>query len=276
MKKLNHLKYIYIGYDTEFDPTLLTGLKKLKTIHLNKRGEVSKLYKFYSREQHRHADTKIYLFGVLLNGPDDPLIDSFEKRDHNYYFAHENLDDLIKGQRLADEIPLCDRLMYGTIEDLKRIVLTKPVQDTERFLNFLKNLPNIWDLQFFSEHPQELFDRLPGHCAVQKLLIWRPPPDLDFLFRLNHLTDLYLYHLIDLQLIRKVLEKLEFLWKFKFLNADDIVTVKIDRRKRLRVWVKYDLWENFLGGEETEVADLNAAIEFILEIVADEGTSSKE
>ena len=131
-------------------------------------------------------------------------------------------------------------------------------------------------MQFFSEHPQELFDRLPDHFAVQKLLIWRPPPDLDFLFRLNHLTDLYLYHLIDLQLIRKVLEKLEFLWKFKFLNADDIVTVKIDRLKRLRVWVKYDLWENFLGGEETEVADLNAAIEFILEIVADEGTSSKE
>ena len=77
--------------------------------------------------------------------------------------------------RLANEILFGDFLGYSEIEhvdpeltvnlpnrfiDLNRIFVDRPVQDIERFLDFLKSF-NIVELYFRTDQPQELFDRLP-------------------------------------------------------------------------------------------------------------------
>ena len=105
--------------------------------------------------------------------------------------------------RLADEILFYPSLHYSAIErvdpelaidvlsgftDLNRI---KVDEDIERFLNVLKNFDNISDLQFQCDQPQDLFDRLPEHCAIQSLTIENVKiSDFRFLSRLNHLTEL--------------------------------------------------------------------------------------
>ena len=86
-----------------------------------------------------------------------------------------------------------------------------PAQDVQRFLDLLKNLPNNVGLMFSGDQPQDLFDRLPEHSAIQRLSIERPASDFRFLFRLEHLIIIQFVDYIDFEVVRKAFEELEFL-----------------------------------------------------------------
>ena len=55
--------------------------------------------------------------------------------------------------------------LVNRFSDLNEIFINKPIDDIERFLNFLKSSGNIVALQFSQCQPQELFDRLPDYCS---------------------------------------------------------------------------------------------------------------
>ena len=138
--------------------------------------------------------------------------------------------------RLADQIPFTHILLYSTIEcvapefainfvkrlsDLSEIRVNRRVQDIERFLDLLKSSDYISTLDFTFSQPQELFDRLPEHCAIQQLTIFYAPSDLAFLARLEHLNYLNLgFSIDDVQPALNVLEELQFLSQFNFRVLD--------------------------------------------------------
>ena len=266
VKNLMNLKYLYTGYSA-IDSTLLSGLKYLKVFHLNY--EFSVLNLFEQKRRYGLADLKIYLCSLFLNCPDDLAIDSLMGYNNIEAFVHlaENRS------RLADEIPFHDYLDYSAIErvdpglaidvlsrftDFRQIEVDEPVQDIERFLDVLKNFGNIEELEFCRDQPQDLFDRLPEHSAVQKLVIHGEPSDFEFLPRLNHLIELDVNCSIDAELIREVFEGLPFLLRFKFcFNRKEAVIGRNfgwTNPKRFRVELDW-YW--------TDVPDLNAAIQLV-------------
>ena len=268
VQNLKSLQYLYTISST-VDSTLLSGMVQLKEIHLYDLNKVANL--FEQKQQYGLTGLKIYLYGLLLNGPDDTAIESLSPRLDNDALVHlaENLS------RLTDQIPLHPYLRYSAIKlidpevaidimrrfsDLFFIIVERPVQDIERFLNLLRNLQNIVELEFRDDQPQDLFDRLPEHSAVQSLTIYNPPSDLEFLRRLNHLNDLYVYFSIDAELIRKVFEENEFLSHFYFeYNYKQQATIKVIRDSE---WTRtgFEIWS---GSKHTEVPDLEAAIRCI-------------
>ena len=175
--------------------------------------------------------------------------------------------------RLAEEISFVDSLPYPAVErapldltislvkrfsDLIRINVDEPVQDIERFLDFLKSLNNnITGLRFSFAQPQELFDRLFEHYDLQRLTIKSAEStvaDLEFLCRFKNLVVLRLNCSIDTELIRKMFEQLKFLSTFEFKYRNNrVVIVKIDP-KQYKVW---------MSGKKASVCDLNAAIQLL-------------
>ena len=156
--------------------------------------------------------------------------------------------------RLADKIPLLSSLDYTAIErvapelainvvsrftDLDQIQVTQPVQDVQRFLDFLQNFDNIVALGFYCNQPQDLFDRLPEHCAVQSLAISSGDPDFRFLSRLESLIFASVYRQIGVDLVQRVFEELQFVSSFKFHYKSRKVVVEIDPRKRFKVSAGY-------------------------------------
>ena len=264
VKNLKNLKELHIRWFSEFDSTLLSSLKQLKELHLHG-GDLS-LYSqlFEQKRRYNRTDLKIYRFGCLLDGPEDPLVTRFQNYDDEALLVYlaEN------PTRLVDEIPLCWYLPYSAIEhvalgpavsllkrftDLNTITADEHVQDTERFLDLLNSLDNIVMLVFTSDQPQELFERLPEHCAIQELYIQCKPSDLLFLCRLKHLIQLDLVFSIDLELIRKILEQLPFLTSFRSFYRNK--WLKIDHHKRFQVFNEDE--------EEKEFVDLDATIRFV-------------
>ena len=166
---------------------------------------------------------------------------------------------------LGDEIPFRKRFCYdwadgvapelaipvlNRLTHLNCMIINKPIQDIERFLNLLKKLDNIVELKFNSfDQPQELFDRLPDHCAVQNLFISKAVQDLAFVIKLKKLIYLELGQSIDAGLIQKIFEELTLLSSFDFLCADRPVFIE-HRHKRFGVSV---------GLENEQKSDLNAA-----------------
>ena len=84
--------------------------------------------------------------------------------------------------RLTDEIPLQSLLDYTLIEslapemqisllnrfiDLSGVIVLRPVQSIQNFLDFLNNFEYITELRFFYDLPQDLFDLLPDQKAIQ-------------------------------------------------------------------------------------------------------------
>ena len=276
LKKLKNLQYLYVKSLPAIDPTFLSSLQQLKEIHLQSKLIhlennliISKL--FERKQQSGRADLKIYLCGLLLNGPDDPAINALE--DSTDCLCEEWLVCLAENlSRLADEIPFYRRLGFPDIvnvapglevdllkrcTELKEVTVFDPVEDTQRFLNLLKNFENIGDLNFRGDQPQDLFDRLSEHCAVQKLTLHEPPSDLAFLFRLKHLIHLELYYSINSKTVRRALEELPALFYFAFRYGQNSASIQIDRvSKQFHI---------FFGKKSTgqQVSGLNAAIEFI-------------
>ena len=271
VKNLKSLQYLYIGSSgrpsSAIDSTLLSGLDQLKEIHLNDPRSVEML--FEQKQRNGRTDLKIYLGGLLLNGPEDPAIDFSSNFKEFFVHLAEN------PSRLADEIPFSfDFLSYSAIErvDLEStidllsrytnfdtIVVREPVQDIERFLDVLKNCDHIAWLRFQCDQPQDLFDRLPEHSAVQELMI-QSASDFRFLFRLNHLTRLDVYCSIDAKTIRKLFEGLPFLLFFGFEYNNERAEITSDSR-----WTHPKRFKVHFDEQWTNVPDLNAAIQFIFE-----------
>ena len=270
---MKNLKVFYKSkYIRKIDPTSLSSLEQLKEIHLSnfENGLLQEL--FEQKQRHGRTDLMIYLGGMLLNGPDDPAIRSLRRES---FFDNElngaAFRCLAKNpSRLADKVPFVETLYYSVIErvatgtelsvlkrfiDLNKIWAFEPVEDTERFLNLLKNLDNIVNLRFECDQPQDLFNRLPDHCsALQRLNICCAPSDICFLFRLQHLTYLCASFSIDAEAIRTIIEKNAFLSSFSFYYVNKWVDIQIEHPKQFKI-------SGDVGQRET--TDLDAAIEFI-------------
>ena len=261
VKKLKNLKQLYTGASSKIDSTLLSSLEQLKEVHLITKSKVRKL--FDQKQRYGCDSLKIYLCGLLLNGPDDPATSSSEA------FLRCSAEN---PSRLADEIPFFAHLNYSTIEsavpkskinnllkryaDLVGIRATQPVQDIQRFLDLLRNFKNVVKLRFECAQPQDLFDRLPEHSAVQELIIGAAPSDHQFLFRLQHLLFLNLNYPLNVEFIRKVLEELPLLASFKSQYNNKDVQIRSGLPKKFQV---------VLDGNSTNVPDLNSAIQFLVD-----------
>ena len=271
VKNLKNLQYLYVDYVPGADRTFLSSLQQLKEFHTNDSLNVSEL--FEQKQQLGRADLKVYLWGLLLNGPEDPAINALQNSFPDD-LTRESFVCLAENRsRLADQIPFYDFLRYSAIEgvplglevnvlkkfiDLKSVEVDHPVQNIQRFLDLLKNCARIVELTFNGDQPQDLFDRLPEHCAVQKLSIYRPPSDLAFLFRMKHLIDLDLNTTsIDSETVRRAFDELPVLSSFRFWISELEITIQVDHPKQFRVLVDNKL---------KTVSDLNAAIEFIFGI----------
>ena len=266
MKKLKNLKYLYcgdspLGY-SRTGSGFLSSLPNLAEIHLSDRNDVSSL--FEQRLKYDRPDLKIFLWGCLLNAPNHYLT---RYKSHYIHYFQTNFVHLIqKDWILADEIPFCYRLNYieaiaselttsiaNRLSHLNKLIVPKPVQHIERFLNFLTICEHVGQLQFECDQPQELFDRLPDIGAIQSLVILSGPSDFRFILRLKHLVRLDLDCQVDVEFIRKALG-LEFLSWFKFQFNNQRATVEIDHPKKFRVSV---------DRRHTCVPDLDTAIQFI-------------
>ena len=269
VEKLKNLKILYIGSTLSIvDFPLLFGLKHLKAIHLTGYYKFRELFEL--KQQHGRADLQIYRLGCLLDGPDDPAIhsgfDQFNGKNFLYLAANPS--------SLADEIPFWRALNYTAIEhlsaesqatildrltDLDGICLVDSVQDTERLLNFLKTFSykfQFENLLFYNDQSQSLFDRLPEHCAVQKLLLGGNVSDFEFLFRLEHLVELWLFDHIDSQLICRAFNELHFLQAIFLKHFNVKVERSIETPRRYRA-------TEIRGSGEVNTPDLNEVIRFI-------------
>lgn len=286
VKELTNLKYLYSGsaFVNRIDSQFLSRLPQLKEIHLDKHDDVLTVFK--QKQEHSHSDLKIHLFGVLLNGRDDPAMSSLAHNitdEENFaYLAESSIQD----SRLADEIPLCKWLTYSAIElaapglemlvlgrlsDLSGLKIENEVQNIERFVEIIKTFENIYALEFSAgNQPQELFDRFPEKCGVQRLTINCPVADCRFLFRLKNLMGLEVNWSINTDLIRKLCEQLKFISLFAFEYKNQKVQIEIDynqtgdRPKEFKVSI---------DGNRKEGLDLNAAIQHITTYVREERTS---
>ena len=267
VKKLKNLKYLSFRHSRKLDSAFLSDLKQLQEIHVDY--GVSELFK--QKQRYGRDNLKIYLYGWLMNGPDDPTVRCSDLD----YLSQMEIDHMAANpSRLADVIPFRTFLSYGYIDriapDLEVNVLKRFTQltalqvrwivsDIQRFLDLLKVLQNIVNLEFFQGQPQQLFDRLPDYCAVQRLAIHGSDSDVRPLLRLKHLQYLDVSSCrLDAKLVRDTLEGLPFLSCFKFFDTSHhSVTIRIGYPKQFEVSVDGYRW--------TTVSDLNAAIELIYE-----------
>ena len=265
VEKLKNLKCLCVD-GSKIDSTFLSNLKQLEEIHLFDFVEVSELFK--QKDKCSRDDLNIYYFGLQLNDADDSAIKSdFVKLEgETVAYLAANLF------RLADEIPLQSYLNYTGIErvepslainimrkfiDLNEVIVREPVQDIERFMDLLGKFDNIVLLQFLGNQPQALFDRLPEHSFVQQLIIREcQVQNFQFLLKFRRLIHLELGCSIDVKLIRKVLEELDFPSNFTFKYRNMIVRILIDHYPKL--------FEVLIRNEAMAVPDVNDAIQWII------------
>ena len=268
VKKFKNLKFLHSDDTSVVDSTILYDLKQLKEVHLSYLDHgICEL--FEQKRLDRRADLKVYLLGLLLTDPDDPELDSFDSIEEAFVPLAANLP------RLADEIRFHRVLNYSTVDrvpagsdieilkrftDLDHLSVDQPVQDVQRFLNLFKHL-DIIELVIFCDQPQELFDRLPEHSSLQMLTIEHPKGSnpfavpsqhslghFEFLFGLHHLIELCLDCSIDLQLIQRICEGLQFLARFEFkltgTKYGERFVIKIDHLQQFEL---YRVSYGFLG-----------------------------
>lgn len=265
--KLKNLKYFYCNGFQSFGSTL-SSLQQLKEIHVDTKFTAEKSFK---QKPRRDDDpVKIYFCGLPVKDLDDPAINS----SFNSLVSKETLAYLADNhQRLAELIPFQTTLWYEAIQrvppqltidllnrfiDLNELIVSSPVADVGRFLDLLKKFGNIRTLRFECEQPLDLFDRLSEHSAVRELEIRHRPAAFSFLHKLKSLTYLHLDWSIDLETVCKLCKSLKCLSDFNFKYINEEVSIQIDHRKRFQVGLR---------SETVQVADLNAAIRYISEIM---------
>ena len=270
IKKLKNLKYLWIDGWSGFSSTFLFGLGQLKEIHLAQNYWVSDL--FEQKQRHGLADLQIYLCGLCLNGPDDPAIRALSMYLEESLIGHWTENH----SRLADQIMFLERLAYRAVEhvapeltvnvlrrctDLRCLSVSRPIQDTQRFLDLLKSLRTIDELWIQGDQPQDLFDRLPEHCEIQRLIISGEVSDFGFLSRLKHLTVLETGRsTVNTDTLRKIFEELQFLCVFKFSH---------DSRKfhlqRVGHSNEFRVGPSPISNVNPSVSNLKAAMQFFLD-----------
>ena len=271
---LTNLQYIHIGNRSVIDRTILSYMHQLKEFHLE--DPLTLRWLFEQKQRYGRTNLKIYQRGYLLNGPDDPAISSFLVSNNEAFVRlAEN------PSRLADEMPFLDCIRYTAIErvargsevlvlkrltELRRIVVVRPVNDIERFLEVLKNSDHLLKLEFDSDQPAALFNRLPEHCAVQWLTIRYAVPDLEFLLRMKHLIHLDVKFSIDAGLIRKLIEGLPFLTCFGFRYRYKYFSIEITRSsnhsEKFRLWGSHTVPNDY--------SDLNDVIQSLENVQGDQ------
>ena len=278
MDQLKNLRYFYCRVLLQNDLTILCHLEKLKEIHLEFRDWVPEL--FEQRQRYGRADLKIYLRGLPLSGPDDPAPHHDLEKAVNYLYPQtirffaENLP------RLTDEIPGYSAIPVSAIEhlaketqasllkrftDLFALDVDRPVKNIGRLLDFLRRNSNITFpvLYFHHEQPHDLFNPLPEHfdSEFEELVFYKTVPDFSFLPRLKSLNTLVLNSSLHIDLVRKILEELPFLELFKFYVSETEIKKRVRVEKKRPKIFKVELDQS----KKTEVSDVNAVIEFIVE-----------
>ena len=273
VENLKNLQQIYTADLEAIDSTFLSGLNQLKEVHTMNRDDIAEL--FEQKQLYGRTDLKIYLCGFLLNGPDDPAISSLSAGSDErllVQLAQEN------PSRLAAKIPFFRYLHYSAIEgvhpevaidfvnrctDLSLVIVDRPVQDIERFLDVLKNCENIVVLSFRCDQPQDLFDRLPDHSALQSIAIDSAvSPNLEFLRRLKDLIDLDVSFSIDAELIRNLFQELPYLSDFGFMWNNQDASIDVIRDSG---WTNPERFKVWCGAKRDEVPDLEDAIQFLVQ-----------
>ena len=271
VKSLKNLKIIYVGAESEINFHFLSALEQLKEIHLLIDNDIPELFEL--KRQNRRADLKIYRRGYLLNGPNDPELLYHPNRFNEALYFYVN------PSRLADEMPLSCVLSYTGIwrlaPEFQAIILKRltglisinidgPVQDIDRFLDFMNTFNHIAYLQVIKpDQLQPLLDRLPEYRGLQNLHLVTPPSDFEFLFRLEHLIYLNLQFSVDTAIIRRALEELPLLEYLEFYSdsLDWVFEIYIETPKRFKV---------ILGEDELQTCDLDAVIQFIQQKMTEE------
>ena len=259
-EKLGVKEKVHYESYLEVDSGFLSKLEALKELQLTDSRYLPEL--FEQKRRYGRSDLRIYLRGLLLDGPADPTIEEV------FYLAKDI-------SRLADEISCWHILDYSSIEriapstatkvgkritDLYGLRVREPVKDIERFLNFLENIEIIETLELWCDQPQELFDRLPGHCAIQWLTIHKAPSNLDFLLEFKNLAYLLLYSYVDVETVRKVFDELPFVLSVYFETRWQTVMIETNRRSKL-FQVRVDR-QRF-----KDLPDLNVAIEVLKDMM---------
>ena len=252
VKKLKNLQQIHSGTRSAISSTLLYDLDQLKEFHTMERDQVADL--FEQKQRYGRMDLKIYYWGFLLNSPDDQLTGNLSSL--TAWMPLYNNFNYSETERCANFVQT-----LGRLTDLNRCAIDDPVQDIERFLCFLKKFQNIVELFFGSAQPQDLFDQLPDHSAIQKLTILRAPSDLEFLFRLKHLNFLNVRCSLDAKQIRKIHDELPFLSHFEFDFNKMSATIEVTRDSGWTHPERYRVWY----GTYAEVPDLEAAIQLLVQ-----------
>lgn len=267
VENLKNLKYLYISnYDSpKMNPVMLASLKRLEEFHSN--DFCSVLDAFKQKQRHSLAELKIFYYGLLLNDPSDPAIQDLVSYPELClgYLASRHL------ARLAEEVPLLRRIFYSDCNrliepnflnrftDLEQLVVPTPIKNIDGFLNLLKKLDhNVW-LQFRCATSQTLLDGLSESYPLRRLTLWKPPPNLDFLFKLKSLVYLHLEYCVNVEFIQQIF-KLPFLlvFIFKYSGSKKTISIQTDyHRKRYRLKVNYVEWSEF--------SELNEAIKFLVE-----------
>lgn len=273
VSELKNLRCLHLGYHADIDAAILCDLDQLREVQLISSKSVKQLFE-QRRRYGKAVDLKIRMHGYLLNGPDDPAFDFLSTAS----FEDSIIPMIANPSRLADGVSFWRDIPYTKIEhvapelvnnlmnkftEFDKISFFKRVQDIEHLLNIFKNFANISELEFCVHQPQDLFDRLPEHCAVQKLLICYVHSDLRFLFKLKHLIHLVVYNSIGVKLIREFFERLPFLSNLNFYYKNRRTTIiKIDKNfewthpKRFQISFERDWTYN-------EVPDLETAIQHV-------------
>lgn len=260
VKKLKALKYLHYNGKTAIESTFLSTLGQLQEIYLNNdHSNLSRI--FEQKHQYNRAELKIYACGVLMDRSNHPAVN-----------PPIFLSLVANAHRLADKIPLYPELQYSAIQrvmpgaevsvmsrfvDLNKIIVDGPVENVERFLDLLKKFEHIVCLDFNGTQPQQLFNRLHEHSAVQTLTIRSAPSDFQFLFRLKQVTQLILKcRQIDLFIIRMVFQAMPFVYLFEFrFNGKDFQIQVLNRKE---FWL-------LLNEKITKFFSLNAVIQSIVE-----------
>ena len=230
VKKLKNLKYLFTGGQIRFDPTFLFHLRQLKEIHLSDARPEKVLPLFEQKQRYGRACLKIYLCGLLLNGPRDPVIGSLD----DYGFL--SIRDLSENHwKLANEVPfwtllhwegmggICPEVLVFVLNRLidLRQINAEVVEDHGRFLNLLEKLNNIEALEFYfdfvTDYDCDLLYRLQNHCAIQRLHA-RFINDWQSILSLGDLVNLSITNDFagDVEPIREIFEALHFLSSFEF------------------------------------------------------------
>ena len=256
LKRMKQLKYLHIGRKMggSIDP-FLSCLEQLREIHLfhipydQQRSTILQL--FDQKQRYGCVDLKIYLRGLLLNGPDDPAVG-----DDHTRFNERNLEYMVENHwRMANQMPFYKELDYVKVKHIapelaielsKRLTALEEIEVTRSvrvqsflyFLGYFEKNGELPFLSFYRKQRQELFNRLPEQCVVWRLKIRKAPSDA--LLSLKVLKNLAFLHVncpIELQTVQKVLEELPFLFQFKFKMGEKWIRIVMEPPDKFQVWI---------------------------------------